>query len=201
MEARSTGTPARIPTAGWWGLVEFVEPRVRRVVAERLGVAEAQLETSVSLFDDLAADSLDALEVALALEGELGIEIPEASLADVRLYGELVGVVTGLIRAQHVAPARIVDEPIPVQARLVPGNGAVGALERAEWLTPYVVQTIMDDALRGGPGTRLELTLPAAADEAALATVRLHFARLGTRGLDVRVARGGVRAGRAPAAA
>jgi len=199
MEARDTRTPTRIPTAGWWGLVEFVEPRVRRIVAERLGVAEAQLEASVSLFDDLAADSLDALEVALALEAELGIEIPESALVDVRLYGELVGVVTALIRAQHVAPAPIVDEPIPVQAKLVPGTG--GALERAEWLTPYVVQTIMDDALRCGPGTRLELTLPATADEAAFATVRRHFARLGTRGLDVRVARAGSRAGRTPAAA
>lgn len=201
MEARDTGIPARIPTPGWWGLVEFVEPRVRRVVAERLGVAEAQLEALVSLYDDLAADSLDALEVALALEAELGIEIPESALVDVRLYGELVGVVTTLIRAQHVAPAPVVDEPIPVQAKLVPGSGAGGALERAEWLTPYVVQTIMDDALRGGPGTRLELMLPATADETALASVRRHFARLGTRGLDVRVARAGNRAGRTPAAA
>ncbi len=201
MESRSTGTSARVPIAGWWGLVEFVEPRVRRVVAERLGVAESQLEASVSLFDDLAADSLDALEVALALEAELGIEITEAALANVRLYGELVGVVTGLIRTQHVVPTRFVEEPIPVQARLVPGTGVDGAIERAEWLTPYVVQTIMEDALRGGPGTRLELTLPAAADEAALATVRHQFARLGTRGLDVRIARAGTRAGRTPAAA
>ena len=200
MEARTIGTPTRIPTAGWWGLVEYVEPRVRRLTAERLGVDETQLEATVSLFDDLAADSLDALEVALAIEEDLGIEIPESALANVRLYGDLVAVVTGLVRTQHVTPAHAVDDAIPVQARLVPGTGG-GALERAEWLTPYAVQTIMDDALRGGPGTRVELTLPASADDTAVVAVRQQFARLGTRGLDVRVARAGTRAGRAPAAA
>lgn len=62
-------------------------------------------------------------------------------------------------------------------------------------------QSIMEDAVRGGPGTRLDLTLPASAGDAALAAVRRQFASLVGRGLDVRVARAGARAGRTFAAA
>src|SRR5947207_4234426 len=67
-----------------------VEPRLRRVVADNLGVALEDLTPEVSLTDDLAADSLDLLELALALEEELGFTVPERVLSDVRTYGDLV---------------------------------------------------------------------------------------------------------------
>ena len=47
-------------------MFDFVEPRVRRVVAEQLGVNVEELTPEVSLTDDLAADSLDLLELTLA---------------------------------------------------------------------------------------------------------------------------------------
>jgi acyl carrier protein len=196
----STKRAGKAPLVGRWGLVEFVEPQLRRLVADRLGVAEAQLQPSVSLADELAADSLDRLEIALAVEAELGIAIPEAPLDEVRLYGDLVALVIDRVRAQLAVPG--VDEmAVPVQAKVVLANRGSGTLERAEWLTPYAAQSIMEDALRGGPGSRLELTLPATAADAALAAVRHRFAHLTERGLDVRVGRAGVRSGRAPAAA
>lgn len=200
-ERMSTRAAGRAPLVGRWGLIEFVEPQLRRLVADRLGVLEAQLQPSVSLADDLAADSLDTLEIALTIEAELGVTLPEADLDEVRLYGDLVALVTDRVRAQLAVPG--VDQmAVPVQARLVLGNrGMTGSLERAEWLTPYAAQSIMEDAMRGGPGSRLELTLPASAADTALAAVRRQFAQLAERGLDVRVTRAGVRSGRAPAAA
>src|SRR5882724_10343192 len=65
-------------------MFDFVEPRVRRVVAEQLGVNIEELTPDVSLTDDLAADSLDLLELTLALETEFGVVVSESALERVR---------------------------------------------------------------------------------------------------------------------
>src|SRR4030095_10899173 len=80
-----------------WSLVE---PRVRRLVAEHLGVAEEELSPELSLVDDLAADSLDFAELALAVEEELDLAVPEDVLDGVRTYGELVEAAIALARAR-----------------------------------------------------------------------------------------------------
>ena len=54
----------------------YQELRVRRVVADALGVGLGELVREVSLRDDLAADSLDLVELALALEAKFGIRVP-----------------------------------------------------------------------------------------------------------------------------
>src|SRR5207244_4186303 len=73
----------------------------RGVVAEHLGVGEEELAPEVSLSDDLAVDSLDLVDLALVLEGEFGITVPEAVLEDVRTYGELVKSVEALVRERE----------------------------------------------------------------------------------------------------
>jgi len=169
-------------------MLAFVEPRVRRVVAETLGVAGEDLVPEVSLTDELAADSLDLVEVALAIEADLGISVPERMLEQVRTYGDLVRAALGLVRDRAAATARLDGPPLPVWARLVrPG----GTLERAAWLTPYVAETIAEDALRAGRGARLEVTVAAQANDAALARVREQLGWLAERGIDVSVARDG----------
>src|SRR5438046_9486912 len=75
-----------------------VEPWLRRVVADHLGVALEDLTPEVSLTDDLAADSLDLLELALALEDDLGLEFPQAALDRIRTYGDLLETVFALTR-------------------------------------------------------------------------------------------------------
>src|SRR5262249_27045976 len=70
-------------------LLEPVEPAVRRVVAERLGVGQEELAPEVSLADELAVDSLDMVEVGLALEDEFGIAVPDHVLEEVRTYQHL----------------------------------------------------------------------------------------------------------------
>jgi acyl carrier protein len=54
-----------------------VASRLRSLVASQLGVDEDALVAETSLRDDLAADSLDLVELALVREGELGIGVPE----------------------------------------------------------------------------------------------------------------------------
>src|SRR2546429_1363975 len=57
-----------------------IEPRLRGVVAERLGVGPEDLQPDVSLTDDLAADSLDLIDVGLALEAECGVVLRRRAL-------------------------------------------------------------------------------------------------------------------------
>jgi acyl carrier protein len=90
---------------------EFVEPHVRRLVAEHLGVGVEELLPHVALREDLAADSLDLVELAVALEAEFAIGVPEHILDDVRTYGDLVHATAILIHARCAADARGTGAP------------------------------------------------------------------------------------------
>jgi len=57
--------------------MENVEQRVRKIIAEQLGVNEGEIKNESSFVDDLGADSLDTVELVMALEEEFGIEIPD----------------------------------------------------------------------------------------------------------------------------
>ena len=57
--------------------MENIEQRVRRIVAEQLGVNEADIKNESSFVDDLGADSLDTVELVMALEEEFECEIPD----------------------------------------------------------------------------------------------------------------------------
>lgn len=54
-----------------------IEQRVKKTVAEQLGVTEADIKSASSFTGDLGADSLDTVELVMALEEEFGIEIPD----------------------------------------------------------------------------------------------------------------------------
>ena len=54
-----------------------IEARVKKIVAEQLGVNEAEVKTASSFVDDLGADSVDNVELLMALEDEFGTEIPD----------------------------------------------------------------------------------------------------------------------------
>ena len=54
-----------------------IEERVKKIVVEQLGVKEEEVTTSASFVDDLGADSLDTVELVMALEEEFECEIPD----------------------------------------------------------------------------------------------------------------------------
>lgn len=54
-----------------------IEERVKQIVAEQLGVDEAQVTSGAAFMDDLGADSLDTVELVMALEEEFDIEISD----------------------------------------------------------------------------------------------------------------------------
>ena len=54
-----------------------IEQQVKKIVAEQLGVSEAEVKNESSFQEDLGADSLDIVELVMALEEAFGTEIPD----------------------------------------------------------------------------------------------------------------------------
>jgi acyl carrier protein len=54
-----------------------VEQKVKQIIAEQLGVDESQVDNTASFVDDLGADSLDIVELTMALEEAFDLEIPD----------------------------------------------------------------------------------------------------------------------------
>lgn len=57
--------------------MENIEQRVKKIVAEQLGVNEADVKNESSFQEDLGADSLDTVELVMALEEAFGCDIPD----------------------------------------------------------------------------------------------------------------------------
>jgi acyl carrier protein len=81
----------------------FLEPHVRRLTAEHLGVGTERLLCNASLRDDLAASAVNLRELTLALEGEFAIIVPTRVVDDVRSYGDLVHATGVLVQRRCAA--------------------------------------------------------------------------------------------------
>jgi acyl carrier protein len=163
---------------------EAAEVRIRRAVADGLGVSSEELTPEVSLVDDLAADSLDLAELAVGIEETLGVVVPDATMARVRTYGELVGAVQALCGGHG---PEVGQQPGPAfRARVVGGNGA-HRLHRTGRLTPYELDALADHARRAGRGGRLELTIGGSARDGATAWIEERLARVARRAFAVDV--------------
>ncbi len=64
--------------------------KIRSIIMEQLSVGESMVTMDTNLMKDLEADSLDAVEIIMALEEEFGIEIPDEEAEKFQLVGDLV---------------------------------------------------------------------------------------------------------------
>ena len=69
---------------------EEVFEKVKAIIVEQLGVAETAVEMDASFIDDLGADSLDIVELVMALEEEFDLEIPDSDAEKVVTFGDVV---------------------------------------------------------------------------------------------------------------
>lgn len=69
---------------------EEVFEKVKSIIVEQLGVSDTTVTTEASFIDDLGADSLDIVELIMALEEEFDTEIPDADAEKVVTVGDVV---------------------------------------------------------------------------------------------------------------
>ena len=67
-----------------------IEARVKKIIAEQLGVEESQVTNEKSFVADLGADSLDTVELVMALEEKYEVEIPSEELAELTTVGAVM---------------------------------------------------------------------------------------------------------------
>ncbi len=65
-----------------------MEDRLKKLIAEQLGVDESRVVPSASFTDDLDADSLDLVELIMSLEEEFGVEIPDEEAEKISTVGD-----------------------------------------------------------------------------------------------------------------
>ena len=75
--------------------MEPVADRVKKIIVDQLGVEEELVTSEASFVDDLGADSLDTVELVMALEEEFGVEVPEEDLEGIETVGQAYDLVVG----------------------------------------------------------------------------------------------------------
>ena len=73
--------------------MDNIEQRVRKIIAEQLGVNEEEIKNESSFVDDLGADSLDTVELVMALEEEFETEIPDEEAEKITTVQEAINFV------------------------------------------------------------------------------------------------------------
>jgi len=72
-----------------------IAEKVKSIVAEQLGVKIEEVKEEAKFIDDLGADSLDTVELVMALEEEFGAEIPDEEAEKLTTVGEAIDYITG----------------------------------------------------------------------------------------------------------
>ncbi|MCB9771948.1 MAG: acyl carrier protein [Candidatus Omnitrophica bacterium] len=67
-----------------------VEDKIRSIISEQLGVKPEEVNPQASFIDDLGADSLDTVELIMALEEEFGVEIPDEDAEKMATVGDAI---------------------------------------------------------------------------------------------------------------
>jgi acyl carrier protein len=71
-------------------VIENLEERVKKIIIEQLAVDAAEVTPQAQFVQDLGADSLDTVELVMALEEEFDIEIPDEDAEKIKTVGEAV---------------------------------------------------------------------------------------------------------------
>ena len=69
-------------------IMEVSQDKIRQIIAEQLGVKKEEVTDNAKFVDDLGADSLDTVELVMALEEEFGIEIPDEDAEKLATVGD-----------------------------------------------------------------------------------------------------------------
>ena len=69
---------------------ETSEAKIKEIIVEQLGVNADQVTREAKMIEDLGADSLDAVELVMAIEEEFGIEVPDENAEKLQAVGDII---------------------------------------------------------------------------------------------------------------
>jgi acyl carrier protein len=72
-----------------------VEPRIKKIIEEQLGVEGERIKPEASFIDDLGADSLDIVELVMAMEEEFDLEIPDEDAEKLKTVSDVTKYLQG----------------------------------------------------------------------------------------------------------
>jgi acyl carrier protein len=67
-----------------------IENKVKNIIADQLGVGEDEIKPESSFIEDLGADSLDIVELVMAMEEEFEVEIPDEEAENIKTVGDAI---------------------------------------------------------------------------------------------------------------
>ena len=70
-----------------------IEAKVKSIIADQLGVGEDEIKPESSFIEDLGADSLDIVELVMAMEEEFEVEIPDEEAENIKTVGDAINYV------------------------------------------------------------------------------------------------------------
>jgi acyl carrier protein len=71
-----------------------IEQKVKNIIADQLGVGEDEIKATSSFIEDLGADSLDIVELVMAMEEEFEVEIPDEEAENIKTVQDAVNYIT-----------------------------------------------------------------------------------------------------------
>ncbi len=80
-----------------------IQPRIHKIIEEQLGVDSERVKSEASFIDDLGADSLDIVELVMAMEEEFDLEIPDDDAEKLKTVQDVLSYIEGKGKAQHIS--------------------------------------------------------------------------------------------------
>jgi acyl carrier protein len=152
-----------------------LEDRVRRVVAERVGVDAELLVPDLLLADELALDSLDVTEVVLDLESVFRIRVPDRQVRKLRTFGDVLHTVRVLVAQRGESVAREVAAPAALVRLEVRGHEGHIVFARATHLSGYGIETLVEDVRQIARRNPVEVVVLDDPTGTAVATLQQAF--------------------------